>query len=122
MIPDLLNIRLRHFARRKDGASCRATARMWEKQLPRDGLSLYLAACFRAVTAGIIEGNDLSHDAGKRAEAEADKAMVWLKKAVAAGFRNVATLKQNRDLDALRQRADFKKLLAEVETGKANRK
>ena len=32
-----------------------------------------------------------------------------------AGFKDLTKLKQNKDLDALRERADFKKLIAELE-------
>ena len=41
--------------------------------------------------------------------------MAWLTKAVAAGFANFALLNEDSDLDALRDRADFRKLLADVE-------
>jgi hypothetical protein len=45
--------------------------------------------------------------ATKRAEAEADRAMVWLKQAVAAGYNDIAHMQNDRDLDALRHaRAD----------------
>jgi tetratricopeptide (TPR) repeat protein len=46
---------------------------------------------------------------------QADFAMEWLRKAVAAGFKNVDLIRQDSDLDALRDREDFKKLVAEVE-------
>ena len=41
--------------------------------------------------------------------------MELLKQAVAKGYKNVAHMKQDRDLDPLRDRQDFKKLLAELE-------
>ena len=44
--------------------------------------------------------------------------MAWLKQAVASGFSDIAHMKKDKDLDALRSRADFKKLLAELEPGK----
>jgi serine/threonine protein kinase/tetratricopeptide (TPR) repeat protein len=47
---------------------------------------------------------------------EADAAMQWLKKLVAAGFKDVAQLKRDTDLNSLRGRDDFKKLLADLET------
>jgi hypothetical protein len=40
--------------------------------------------------------------------------MTWLKQAVAAGFKNAEHIKQDPDLDALRERDDFKALLAEL--------
>lgn len=41
--------------------------------------------------------------------------MVWLTKAVAAGYKNAAHMKKDTDLDFLRGRADFKKVIAEFE-------
>jgi len=74
-----------------------------------------IAACFRAVTAAVIRADDQSEDAAKDAAAEADRAMDWLKQAVAAGFKNAAHMKQDTDLEALRTREDFKQLIAELE-------
>jgi hypothetical protein len=37
--------------------------------------------------------------------------MAWLTKAVAAGFKDRAHMEKDADLDALRQRDDFQKLL-----------
>jgi serine/threonine protein kinase/tetratricopeptide (TPR) repeat protein len=47
---------------------------------------------------------------------QADLAMDWLKRAVDLGFKNVEHMKKDSDLDSLREREDFKKLLAELET------
>jgi hypothetical protein len=44
--------------------------------------------------------------------------MELLQKAVQAGYKDVAHMKMDTDLDALREREDFKKLLAELEKGK----
>ena len=49
---------------------------------------------------------------------QADVAMDWLKQAVAAGYRNAANVKTDKRLDALRERADFRALLGELEVGK----
>ena len=40
--------------------------------------------------------------------------MAWLTRAVAAGYQNVAEMKEDADLDALRDREDFKKLVSEL--------
>jgi eukaryotic-like serine/threonine-protein kinase len=111
----VLSLRLEHFSRVKDAVGCRATAEMWEKSDNKDGVSLYNAACARAVTAAVIHETDKSPAGAKEASAEADLAMAWLKKAVAAGFRDAAQFKRDSDLDALRDRDDFKKLLADLE-------
>jgi tetratricopeptide (TPR) repeat protein len=49
---------------------------------------------------------------------EADLAMEWLRKAVAAGYKNLAHMKQDTDLDPLRKRDDFQKLMTELEAKK----
>ena len=56
-------------------------------------------------------------DAGQQADAEADIAMSWLAKAVAAGYdapQHLAQMTRDHDLDALRDRADFRRLLGEL--------
>jgi tetratricopeptide (TPR) repeat protein len=118
--PNLLLLadkRLRYFEKAKDAEGCRRTAELWEGMQPTDAAGLYGAACNRAVTAKVFRSAGQPPGAGKQAEAEADQAMTWLRKAVAAGYKDVATLKSDADLDALRDRADFQKLLAELKAG-----
>ncbi len=55
-------------------------------------------------------------DRVRLARDEADRASVWLNKAVAAGYNNLDEMNSDKDLDILRDRADFKKLLAELKT------
>ena len=43
--------------------------------------------------------------------------MSWLKQAVAAGYKDADHMKDHKDLDALRDREDFKTLLATVQPG-----
>ena len=57
-------------------------------------------------------------DAARLAREQADLAMVWLGKAVAAGYADTKHMKQDRDLDALSEREDFKQLLAELQARK----
>jgi len=109
LVPFVLDLRLRVFAKQKDASGCRQTAGMWEKLARTDADSLYTAACFRAVTAGILPPAGQTRDAGL--------AMGWLTKAVAAGYstpRNFAQMMRDHDLDALRDRADFRRLFAEL--------
>jgi tetratricopeptide (TPR) repeat protein len=118
LLPRVLNLRLRHFEKIKDPAGCRQTAEMWEKLNRADANSLYDAACMRAVTAAVLKLTP-GADATRLAKEEADRAIAWLKRAVAAGYKDAAHMKQDKDLDALRDREDFKKLLAELESRKA---
>jgi hypothetical protein len=112
LLPGVLALRLRHFEKTRDAPACRQTAEMWESLKRTDADSLYNAARMRAVTAAVFRTADRSPTGGKQADAEADRALAWLKQAVAAGYKNAARLKQDRDLDALRDRADFTKLVA----------
>jgi tetratricopeptide (TPR) repeat protein len=111
----LLGFRIRHFEKANDAAACRATAEMLERLNPTDSNGLYAAACLRAVTAAVERAADGSPEAATRAAAEADRAMEWLGKAVAAGFVNVGPMMKDADLQTLRHRADFQKLLAALE-------
>ena len=72
----------------------------------------------RAVTAAVLRASDQSPKVAEDTSVEADRAMVWLTQAVAAGYKGFARMKQDADLDVLRNRADFQKLLAGLEAGK----
>jgi len=115
LIPLLMESRLGHFAKAKDAAGCRQTAEMWDQLKRTDSESLYNAACFRAITAAVFRANAKSEKGTKDAAAEADRAVAWLKQAVAAGYKDVANMKKDKDLDELRGREDFKKLMAKLE-------
>jgi hypothetical protein len=108
-------LRLRHFEKARDAAGLRETAEMWEALNRTDADSLYNAACLRAVTAAVLREVDSSPEGVRQADAEADRAMAWLNQAVAAGYPHAAHMKQDRDLDALRDRPDFQKLVARLE-------
>jgi tetratricopeptide (TPR) repeat protein len=112
LLPGVMNLRLRHFAKTGDATGCRQTAEMWEGLKRTDAASLYNAARLRAVTAAVFRATDKSPAGGKQADAEADRAMAWLKKAIAAGYRKAGHMKQDRTLDALRDRADYREVVA----------
>ena len=88
-----------------------------EATQPTDANRLYTLACYRAVTASVIRANDKARDSARQVNAEADRAMIWLKKSVAAGFKDAAHIKKDKDLDALRDRADFQELLGQLQAG-----
>jgi tetratricopeptide (TPR) repeat protein len=75
-------------------------------------MTMYNIACDHAVMT------PKSVNRGK----EAERAMECLQQAVAAGFNNLGQMKRDSDLDALRDRADFKQLLAKLEAGKPKEK
>jgi serine/threonine protein kinase len=111
----LLNNQSRYFQKTRDAGGCRRTAELWEKLRRTDARSLYNAGCYRAVTAAMLRATGKTPDAALEARAEADRAMAWLRQAIAAGYDNVELMKKDTDLDALRDREDFQRLLAEQE-------
>ena len=117
------DLRLHYFAKAKNAAECRKTAELWEKQERTDANSLYQAAVCRAVTAAVL-ARSTPADAHvlRLAKDEADRAMAWLHKAVAAGYPNSLELSTSPDLNILRDRADFKMLLADLEKKRATGK
>ena len=112
LIHSSISVRLHYFQNLKDATGCRTSAEMWEMFKPTKAGDLYDAACWRAVTAGLFLAANSSREAIKNAATEADRAMDLLNKAVDAGYSNSDHMKQDKDLDALRDRADFKTLLA----------
>ena len=83
---------------------------MWEKLNRTDAGSLYDAACYRAVAAGLY----LKSIRLAEATADADRAVAWLAKAVAAGFRDRERVQTDDDLAVVRIRPDFQKLVASL--------
>jgi eukaryotic-like serine/threonine-protein kinase len=91
----------------------RQAAEKWEELKRSDPNSLYRAAVFHAIYADALRASDKSSSGIH--EAEADRAVSFLKQAVAAGFQDEAHLKTDDSLDKLRGRKDFKELMAELE-------
>jgi hypothetical protein len=113
LIPTVMDLRLRHFERAKDAAGCRATAERWEALGRTDPGSLYNAACFRAVTAAVVRTADAPPSAREPSDAEAARAVAWLQKAIAAGYKDLAHMTEDKDLAILRDRSDFRSLTAD---------
>jgi tetratricopeptide (TPR) repeat protein/tRNA A-37 threonylcarbamoyl transferase component Bud32 len=68
----------------------------------------YNAACVFALLVPLT-------DKPEEQDKNAARSVVLLKQAIAKGYKDAAHMKQDRDLDALRERDDFKSLLKEVE-------
>jgi hypothetical protein len=66
----------------------------------------YDFACVYSIAGGKV---------ADRKQSYADKAVELLQKAVKAGYRDAAHMKKDTDLDSLRDRSDFKKLIADLE-------
>jgi tetratricopeptide (TPR) repeat protein len=104
----------------KNASGCLAVAAEYETLELTAGWKLYDAACIRALCASAIaeDPKTPSAEAARLAGEQADLAMAWLHKAAAAGYRDAGHIKRDRDVDALREREDFKKLIAELELKK----
>jgi tetratricopeptide (TPR) repeat protein len=74
----------------------------------------YAAACGLSLCVPIVAKHD-KLDAGQRKEAArfySDAAMKLLREAVSKGYKDIANMKKDTDLNPLRQREDFQKLVA----------
>ena len=81
----------------------------------------YKVACFLALCVPLAEKDKQLSDVKRKelAQSYGDKAMAALRQAIQNGFKDAAHMKKDTDLDALRGREDFKKLLGDL---KANTK
>jgi hypothetical protein len=81
------------------------------------GNDAYSAACFLCRCVPLAEHDAKLSEARRqdRARTYADGAVGMLRQAVANGYKDVARLKKDTDLDPLRARPDFQNLLAKLE-------
>ena len=73
----------------------------------------YNVACYHALLAGIAgkDGSGLTKDEGR---VEARKALITLRRAIAAGFHTISLMRTDADLDSLRHRLEFKLLMMDA--------
>ena len=95
-------------------ASFRRAVAIMERLRTLTPLDHYNQACYYARLAEVAVEAGTGMTAADR-RAAADKAIEALRRAIAAGYHNVAELSKDSDLDGLRSRADFKKLMEELE-------
>jgi tetratricopeptide (TPR) repeat protein len=77
----------------------------------------YDAACLLSLCIAIAAKHDKLDDQQRKEAAQfyGDVAMTLLRDAVSKGYQDVPNMKKDTDLDPLRQREDFQKLVAELE-------
>jgi hypothetical protein len=94
-------------------ASLREGASIRDQNPPAQPVRRYDLACHHALLSDLAgrPGSGVSTAEGR---AEADRAMHWLRDAVAAGFRNYSQMRTDADLDPLRPRPDFQLLMRDV--------
>ncbi len=80
----------------------------------------YDAACFLSLCIPIVQKDEQAtkEERGKQVQFYGDEAMKLLRDAVAKGYKDATHMRQDKDLDSLRDRPDFEKLLAGLEAGK----
>jgi serine/threonine-protein kinase len=74
----------------------------------------YNAVCYLAL-ASAVSGPAAGPAASDRQREDADHAVAILRRLIAHGYANLASLKNDPDLDSLRSRADFQGLLRDLE-------
>ena len=74
---------------------------------------LYQRACWRSVTSLVMKSTNAGA-ADQLALDEADSAMELLKRAIAAGYKDIVELKRGHHLDPLRDRDDFQQLIKDL--------
>jgi tetratricopeptide (TPR) repeat protein len=77
----------------------------------------YKAACFFSGCISLAQKDAKLPEARRKelAQSYGDRAVQTLRQAIANGYKDAANLKKDKDLDPLRQRDDFTKLLAELD-------
>jgi hypothetical protein len=116
-VPELLELRLRFLLKEGNLAAAVAAAAKMKDLAGEKADPLYGAACAYSLCAAANQAKSPAPDA-LLSEKLADVAVKLLKQAAAKGYKNAARMRQARELDALRERADFKALLEELETAK----
>ena len=84
----------------------------------------YQAACFFSRCVVLAETDNRLPQAQRQelAKTHGDRAVAALREAVAKGYADVANVRKEKDLDPLRPRPDFQKLIAELEKAAAQDK
>jgi hypothetical protein len=114
-VPELLDLRVRFLLNeRKLREATESAAKMKERASDKPD-QLYAACRAFALCAAAASKQEANAPLANRS---AEEAMALLKQAVAKGFRSAPHMKEDNDLDALRGREDFRKLLAALERAK----
>ena len=96
-------------ARAGDHVTAAQEANVLARHPKANEFALYKLAWIHALCAAAVK------DDAKLQEQYATRAVALLRQAVGKGFRELAHLKKNDELDGLRQRDDFRRLLADLE-------
>jgi tetratricopeptide (TPR) repeat protein len=117
-VPGLLDMRVRYLLKEQRLAAAVESAVKIKERAGVKPEQLYDAACAYAICDGAAKQAKSAGAGTPGFETLTQEAMILLSQAVAKGYTDAAHMKQDKDLDALRERADFQKLLAELATPK----
>jgi eukaryotic-like serine/threonine-protein kinase len=117
-IPGLLDIRIRYFLKEENLPVAVESAAKFKERAGAKADDLYNAACVYALCAAAAKQAKAPVVGIPGFERLADQAMALLKQAVAKGFKDAGHMKEDTDLESLRDRADFQKLIADLESAK----
>jgi serine/threonine-protein kinase len=112
----------RLLGRTADAAESFRQARAVIDRLPRQtAADLYDLACILSLSSAPEDDAGMHPTADEQAERDrlADQAVDALRRAVAAGFRDLGNLKDNPDLRPVRDRQDFRAVVARLQRGPA---
>lgn len=100
---------------RGDEAGCRSAYRELAAGKPTQPGELFEMACHAGRVGLATQLADPSPAGTQRAAQDAEETMAWLRKAIAAGYRDNGWIRREKALDLVRDRPDFQKLVAELE-------
>ena len=94
-------------------AALRQAVGLYDGLMSPDGEQAFYRACCHAGLARLAGRTGSGISAGE-GQAESDRAMSWLRRAVALGFRNPYAYRRETALDPLRDRDDFRCLMMDL--------
>jgi hypothetical protein len=103
-------------------AAYRESITLLKKLAKPEPVNIYETACCYALICGTAseKGSGLTT---ADADTAGEQAMATLRRAISAGYRDLANMRKDTDLDSLRKRPDFEQVLADLEKEvKANNK
>ena len=90
------------------------------ERIDKEGLAKpYDIACIRSLSSDLVRSTGKDPAAVERSRRLADQAMEALRQAVNGGYRDLAWIEIDPDLDPLRSRDDYKALIAEIKAKSA---
>jgi serine/threonine-protein kinase len=90
------------------------------ERIDKEGLAKpYDIACIRSLSSDLVRATGKEPAAVERSRSLADQAMKALRQAVDGGYRDLAWIEIDHDLDPLRSRNDYKAMIAEIKAGSA---